>query len=300
MKDINTNKKVIACVDRSAYAEHVVAWAAWSASRLGLSLEILHIIDRELHKAQSHDHSGAMGINEREQLLEKLSADDEAKGRLAREQARAFVSDLRSVAQQQYPDLEIDTRLRIDSLAGAIQEHQTGAELLVLGRKGSGHEAGGRLGSADTVSSKLGKHLEETVRSLQRPVLVVGGAHTLLKRVLVAFDGSAMSRRAVDTVARSGMFQDIEVHLLSVHEQGTKTIDVRTVHAQLERAGISAVSACKEGDFTEQLALYVQQNGIDMVLMGAYSHSVWRSLFSASKTTEVLQAVSVPTLLLRV
>ena len=38
---------------------------------------------------------------------------------------------------------------------------------------------------------------------------------------------------------------------------------------------------------------------IDLLVMGAYSHSPLRSLFLGSKTTDLLRAVRVPTLLLR-
>ncbi len=39
--------------------------------------------------------------------------------------------------------------------------------------------------------------------------------------------------------------------------------------------------------------------GIDMLIMGAYSHSPHRSLFFGSKTSDLLRSAKVPTLLLR-
>mgnify|MGYP006195955945 CR=1 FL=1 len=43
---MNTDNKVLACVDQSAFADHVTDYAAWAAQRLGAPLELLHVIDR--------------------------------------------------------------------------------------------------------------------------------------------------------------------------------------------------------------------------------------------------------------
>ena len=38
--------KVLACVDRSPFADHVADYAAWAARRMDAPLELLHVIDR--------------------------------------------------------------------------------------------------------------------------------------------------------------------------------------------------------------------------------------------------------------
>jgi nucleotide-binding universal stress UspA family protein len=43
----------------------------------------------------------------------------------------------------------------------------------------------------------------------------------------------------------------------------------------------------------------IQSQGIDLLIMGAYTHSPLRTLFMGSKTSELLRAARVPTLLLR-
>ncbi len=43
----------------------------------------------------------------------------------------------------------------------------------------------------------------------------------------------------------------------------------------------------------------VQEQGIDMLIMGAYSHSPLRSLLFGSKTSDLLRSAKIPTLLLR-
>ena len=43
----------------------------------------------------------------------------------------------------------------------------------------------------------------------------------------------------------------------------------------------------------------IATDGFDLLVMGACSHSPWRSMFLGSKTSDLLRAVAVPTLLLR-
>jgi nucleotide-binding universal stress UspA family protein len=84
---MKNENKVLACVDQSRFAEYVADYAAWAARRMDAPLEFLHVIDRHPERGASDDRSGAIGIDAQEELLSKLSAEDEARSRNAREQA---------------------------------------------------------------------------------------------------------------------------------------------------------------------------------------------------------------------
>lgn len=66
--------RILACVDRSHYADTVTDAAAWAARRMAAPLELLHILDRHPEIATGNDHSGAIGFNAQQHLLETLSA----------------------------------------------------------------------------------------------------------------------------------------------------------------------------------------------------------------------------------
>lgn len=55
----------------------------------------------------------------------------------------------------------------------------------------------------------------------------------------------------------------------------------------------------KPGDSANTVVSTLQEQAIDLLVMGAFGHSALRSLILGSKTAELLRAVSVPTLLLR-
>ena len=47
------------------------------------------------------------------------------------------------------------------------------------------------------------------------------------------------------------------------------------------------------------IAKAIWEQGIDLLILGAYSHSPLRSLLCGSKTSDLLRSAKVPTLLLR-
>lgn len=284
------NNKVLACVDLSPYAQHVADCAAWAAARLGAPMELLHVIDRHPALQGSQDHSGSLGANAQEDLLRSLSEADAARTRAEREQARSFLQGLRerALAAGASP---VDTRQRHGDLEETLSEQQDGVRLFVLGRRGA---------SAATTQRELGRQVEWTVRSLQRPILAVTERFKAPERVLIAFDGSAITRKGVEMVAGSPLFKGLPVHvLMSGKPSGDGPKRIEWARQTLEQAGFGVVAEIQPGDPEAVIGQAIQRQGIDLLIMGAYTHSPWRQLFAGSKTTELLRAARVPTLLLR-
>ena len=65
--------RILACIDASTYATSVVDLAAWAAKGLGVDVELLHIVQRKDAIAARHDHSGAIGLGVKSELLEELT-----------------------------------------------------------------------------------------------------------------------------------------------------------------------------------------------------------------------------------
>jgi nucleotide-binding universal stress UspA family protein len=68
---------------------------------------------------------------------------------------------------------------------------------------------------------------------------------------------------------------------------------------ELDQAGFAATAETKPGDPETVLAREVKEQGYDLLVMGAYSHSPLRSMFFGSRTSDLLRSAAVPTLLLR-
>jgi nucleotide-binding universal stress UspA family protein len=284
-------RKVLACVDQSPYANHVTDAAAWAAVKTKSPLELLHVIDHAPASPRSADHSGAIGIDAQEKLLHQLADDDAAVARAAREQGRVFLNRLREralAAGVPAPDM----RQRHGALVATLTEQQADVRLVVMGRRGE---------SAHTTSRDLGRNVERVVRAMERPILTVTDNFTPPQQVLIAFDGGSAARHAVEMVASSPLFKGLQCHLLMVGKDGNRDAvkQLDAAQAMLVAGGMQASSFQVMGDPETAIARAIAQQQIDMLIMGAYTHSPIRSLFAGSKTTELLRSASVPTLLLR-
>ncbi len=273
---MNEDKKVLACVDQSKYAESVADYATWAAKRMQTPMELLHVIDRHPRLEAVQDHSGAIGLDAQENLLKQLSDEDETRTRAAREMGRVFLNGLRERAMASGAFV-VDVRQRHGELETTLPELQGDVRLFVLGRRGA---------SAQATQRDLGRNLEWVVRSVNKPV------H--------AFDGSSVTRQGIQMIAGSPLLKGLPIHLLmagKAQAQGPKQIEeARNV---LEAVGFQVSMEVHLGDPETVIAEAVKSQQCDLLVMGAYSHSPWRSLFVGSKTTDLLRSAAVPTLLLR-
>lgn len=287
---MNNDPKILACVDTTQIADVVADYAAWAARKLQAPLEFLHVLNRHAELSSGQDHSGAIGLDAQEKLLTKLTSEDEARTRAAREAGRVFLNRLRERATAAGATL-VDTRLRHGDIEETLSEQQEGARLLVLGRAGS---------SSATGDIKLGRHLEWVIRAASRPVLVANDTYKEPSQVLFAFDGSAVTRRGVVMLAESPLLKGLPIHLVvsgAGNGQGQRQLEgaVQT----LKDAGIEATSALVPGNAHDVIVDVLQTKPFDLLVMGAYSHSPIRSLFLRSKTSDLLKDSKVATLLLR-
>lgn len=287
---MKTDNKVLACVDRSHFADAVADCAAWAARRMEAPLEFLHVLDRHPEIGSGEDHSGAIGFDAQQALLAELSAKDETRSRDAREAGRIFLNRLRERAIAAGV-AEPDVRQRHGKLEETLVEQEEGVRLFVLGRRGE---------SAETTQRDLGRNVERVVRALHKPILAVAEGFREPRRVMFAFDGGIVTRRGVEMLAASPLLRGVPIHLLmSGKESADASKQLEWARKTLEAAGFEAPATLQPGDAESVIAKAVREQDIDLLVMGAYTHSPVRSLFLGSKTSDLLRSARVPALLLR-
>ncbi|MBK5207217.1 MAG: universal stress protein, partial [Polaromonas sp.] len=184
-----------------------------------------------------------------------------------------------------------DVRQRYGVLDETLVAQEENVRLFVLGRRGE---------SAETTQRDLGRNVESVVRALHKPILAITEGFKEPRRVMIAFDGGIVTRRGVEMVAASPLFRGLPVHLLM---SGKESQDARKqlewARTTLQTAGLEVHAAQLPGDAETIIAKAVQEQAIDMLIMGAYSHSPLRSLLFGSKTADLLRSAKIPTLLLR-
>lgn len=282
--------KILACVDRSHFAEHIADHATWAAARLETPLELLHVIDRQRELATSADQSGAIGLDAKEALLSTLTADDEARGKAAREEGRAWLNGLRERAVSRgFPAPDI--RQRYGEVAQTLEELEAEVRLFVVGRRGE---------SSQTTQRELGRNVERIARALHRPILAVTDTFHEPQRVMIAFDGGVTTRKAVERIAVSPLLRGLSIHLLmSGAARGDSAKLFGWASDKLQSAGFETTSGHIPGDAEQVIAQQISALHIDLLVIGAYAHSALHGWIWGSRTSALLRSTNIPTLLMR-
>ena len=283
--------KVYACIDGLATTTAVVDWAAWSARRLNVPLELLHVLERPPEMPHVGDYSGAIGLGAQEVLLQKLSDLDEQRGKLAQEAGRQMLQSARERASAAGAT-QVDGRMRHGELVDTLLELEPDARLFVLGE---------HYHASSPRKIHLDHHVERVVRAVKRPVLVATAEEFVApERFVVAYDGSATARKTVETVARSPLLQGLPalVALVGADTPAAQQA-LQDARHMLEGAGFAVETTLLPGEPEQALPTLLKTQAAAMLVMGAYGQSRIRHLIVGSTTTTLLRLSEVPVLILR-
>jgi nucleotide-binding universal stress UspA family protein len=142
---------------------------------------------------------------------------------------------------------------------------------------------------------------EDALFDSGRPVLVIpphGGSSTP-RRIAVAWDGSARVARAVGDAL---MFLRSADLVIAVTISGEKDLSRMAPGADLDvylaRHGVRdpklATLTAKRGDVAARLRLFVAEEDVDLIVMGAFVHSRFREAILGGVTRSLLDAAPVP------
>jgi nucleotide-binding universal stress UspA family protein len=284
------DRKILACIDHSVYVTAVCDYASWAATRLGVPLEFVHVLDRHPETTPKLDLSGSIGLGTRESLLEELAEIDEKRSRLSQESGRLLLEDAKKRAMNQGVE-KAEGRQRHGELVEALRELEEQARLYVIGRRGE---------TAQQSTEHLGSNLERAVRALHRPILVVPRNYSTPHSLMIAYDGSATTRKGVEMIARSPLFHGLSCHVVTVTDKPESAREsLEWAKAALSDAGLDVTIATVEGEPEAALLQYLNSHQVDLLVMGAWGHSRIRSMLVGSTTTTLLRTSPVPLLLLR-
>jgi nucleotide-binding universal stress UspA family protein len=281
--------KILALLDGSAYSRSVCHHAAWIAKKLNSSVDAMHVLGRR-EGAASTDLSGALRLGARSALLEELSSLDEQRAKLAQSKGHAILEDAKTILEQDGV-LVVNLRLRKGDLLDAVREIENDIRAVIIGKRGEG---------SDFATGHLGSNFERIVRTSKVPVFVASREFKPITKVLVAYDGSASAKAAVERMSTSPVFTDLDICVLCVGQDNARSMaTAEEAVARLRAANITATPRSATGEPDEVLGKLVSQDGFDLLVMGAYGHSRIRHLIIGSTTTAMIQTVKVPVLLYR-
>ena len=282
--------RIIACVDGSIYTPSVCGYAAWAAQQLELPVEILHVVQRQYEAISYADFNAGMGLGAQDRFLQELTALDEQRNQVLAQRGSALVLDAEEQIRS-HGIYNISSRCRHGSLVDALHELEDRTSLIVIGKRGE---------AADFDRLHLGSSVERVVRALRSPVLVASRTYKPIERVLVAYDGAASSRKAVEEVCSNPLYKGLERHVVMV-ANASPSAEGHLVWARerLIAAGGPYTLERLIGEPEAVMAEYVKTHEIHLLVMGAYGHSRIRQLIVGSTTTQMIRTCLIPILLYR-
>lgn len=278
---------VYACIDDSSISPAVCDYAAWASLRLAAPLQLLHVLDKK-EFPKPVDMSGQIGLGSREDLLNELTVLDEKRGKIALSLGQSLLESAKARVQDAGV-ADVVCRQRHGDLADSLIVLDDEIRLLVLGK----HNSSG----SDHISS----HLERVARSMHKPMLVVADSFTAPSSIMIAYDGSDTTKKAVSMVAHSPLFTGLACHVVMVGTASAKMqADLDWANTTLQANQLQLTTAIISGDVMPALCDYCDTQHIGMLVMGAYGHSKIRQFLVGSTTTKMLRHSSnLPLLLLR-
>lgn len=183
----------------------------------------------------------------------------------------------------------------------AIVSAATSCDMIVVGKAS--------LRSVDGEMSSIPLCIELLLRTSVRPTLVVpdpkvvGESGRELAPIVVAFDGSVVSSRALHLFALLGLGRDRQVHVLTQDDCSTTRAEATAEEGcallrahGLKRVRPIALGSREAGTPAETILGVVKSVDASMVVMGAYGHSGIREAFG-SCTQRVLSGLQVALLM---
>jgi nucleotide-binding universal stress UspA family protein len=140
-------------------------------------------------------------------------------------------------------------------------------------------------------------------------------------KILLAADGSdytrAAAKRLVEMMPR--FKSPPQVHLLHVrppipypgaaaklgkaaveqYEREESEVALAVAEKELSKAGVAYESWWRTGEIAREVDAFVNENGIDMVVMGSHGHGAFTNLALGSVATKIIATVDVPVLVVR-
>lgn len=280
--------KIITCIDGSALSDDVCQAGVWAANKLDKTLLLLHAIEKT-HAPAVENLSGAIGLGARSSLLKEMTSLDEQRSKIALTLGKEILDQAEQSAVAKGCD-SIEKTQRHGGIVEAVLDLEAEARLIVVGRLGENNAKAFKM---------LGSHIEQVIRQVHTPVLIVNKDFVKPKSFMLAYDGRETADKVVNKIIKGGLLQGLTCHLVTVKNKQAKLEEkFKQTEALLVEKGFEVKASFLEGNIFDSLEEYKQQEAVDLLVMGAFSHSKLATVFLGSNTLKMIENTQLPLLIL--
>ena len=277
--------KVLVCLDGSKLSKAVCDYGIDIAKKLNLPLVLLNVIEHSTI-SKNIDLSGNIGLGSKDDLLDELANEDMnqskdliLKGKVILKQMQEYVKS------KNFSNLT--TLQRHGTLHETLDELESDLKIAIIGLNGEN-------------SKDIGANVEELIRTLNIPILLVNSEFKDVNSILMAYDGSSYAKKSIDIAIKNPIFPNTKRYIVNVNSDKNDSNRVLNEASLIfKNANIDSEILSLSGDKLEAILNYQQSINADIIAMGAYSHNRFRSAIFGSFTTKMLLNSQVPLLLFR-
>ena len=276
-------KRVIACIDSSPCVNAVAEAAAWVARQTQRELVLLQVLDYYPASYHLGEISGVIGFESNAMLLKELAELEQKQSELALDYSNNLLNHISEMIQQKYQITTSHIQEKGDFLEQSFNVlHED--DIAVIGRVGER--------SAER-NKPIGSNVENFIRGANCAVMTVGENFKPPTRFIFAYELSEACQKMLKRVEKSDLLRLLQCHLVYVGDHP----EILNEPAQrLKNAGLDVVIEYRYGDVAENILDYQNLHQIQLIVLGAFSHSKIHQFFLGSVTTTIFRNSSVPLL----
>lgn len=276
-------KRVIACIDSSPCTNALADAAAWIAKQTGRELVLLQVLDYYPASYHLGEISGVIGFESNAMLLKELAELEQKQSEIALSYSNNL---LQHISDRIFKDYGIRTT--------HIQEKGDFLEQSFQILKPDDIAVIGLLGERSAEKNKpIGTNVENFIRGANCTVMTVGEHFRPPTRFIFAYEYSPTCVKMMKRIAESDLLRQLQCHLLYIGDH----VEILNEPLQyLTEAGLEVVPECRYGEVAENILSYQQEHGIQLIVLGAFSHSKIHQFFLGSIATTIFRNSKVPLL----
>jgi len=275
--------RVIACIDSSPCIDAVAEAAVWVAKQTQRELVLLQILDYYPASYHLGEISGVIGFESNAMLLKELAELEQKQSELALDYSNNLLKHISELIEKQYGLISTKIQEKGDFLEQSFNILKEN-DVVIIGRVGE---------RAAEKNKPIGSNVENFIRGANCTVITVGEHFEPPKRFIFAYEYSPTCQKMLQRIAQSDLLRKLQCHLLYVGDHPEMLAEPEKY---LKDAGLDVIPIYRYGDVAQNILEYQREHDIQLIVLGAFSHSKIHQFFLGSITTTIFRNANVPLL----
>ncbi len=274
-------KSILLSVDGSVYTDAQVKHTIHLAQAFEARVNVLSIIDVRIF-----EWAVVMGTDGFVPVIPSNVYQEETR-KMLEDKAAAVLDKCAGILAK--AALEYETNKIHGAPADIICEKAHLVDMLVIGARGE---------FAKWKKNLVGATLDAVMRQWSKPLLITPQKYQKIDKILVAYDGSDRSNKALQLAGFFAAELQTTLHVLTVHDKPRmREKFLSDAESYLQPYQIEVKTIGVSGNPEKEIIAIAEDKKCRLIIMGAFGHSRIREAILGSTTEQVIRNAAIPVLL---